>query len=146
MKRITTLLALLLVVVANGAFAQIKRGYTEGVVAQVTSIRVHEGQFDNYMAYLAQSYKPVMEAQKQAGIITDYFIYSALPRSLQDPNMYLVVLYPNSASFDGLMDKVEPLAEKATGQTRAQALKASAERAPMREILGTERIRELKLD
>ena len=41
MKRISTLLALLLVVVANGAFAQIKRGYTEGVVAQVTSIRVH---------------------------------------------------------------------------------------------------------
>ena len=145
MKRITMLVALVLMFLANGAFAS-PRGYTEGVVAMVTSVRVHDGQFDNYMAYLGKTYKPLMEAQKEAGIITDYFIYSATPRAPQEPNMYLVVLYPNSASFDGLMDKTEPLAEKVIGQTRAQGQKASAERASMREILGTERIRQLVLD
>jgi hypothetical protein len=146
MKRITMLIALVLLFVANAGLAQSPRGYTEGVVANVTAVRIHDGQFDNYMAYLGKTYKPLMEAQKEAGIIVDYFVYNAMPRSPQDPNMYLVVLYPNSASLDGLMDKTEPLMQKTIGQTRAQAQKASAERASMREILGTEQIRELKLD
>jgi hypothetical protein len=47
--------------------------------------------------------------------------------------------------MDGLDDKTEPLANKVLGQTRAQGEKAYADRSTLREILGSELIRELKL-
>jgi len=145
MRYFATLLAALLMFAATGVNAQSERTYTEGSVMQVTSVRVHDGQWDNYLAYLKADYKPVMEEQKKAGIILNYWVHSAQARTSSDPNLYLVTEYPNMASFDGLMDKTEPLAQKVTGQDRAAGQKASAGRATMREILGSERIRELKL-
>ena len=144
MKRAITLLAALLSLVPILLQAQ-ERGYTEGSVLEITSVRVKDGQWDAYMAYLKDSYKPLLEEQKKAGLILDYGVYSTAPRAPGDPNLYLSVVYPNMASFDGLDDKTEPLVAKVLGQTRAQGEKAYAERSTMREILGSELIRELKL-
>ena len=104
-----------------------------------------DGQWDAYMAYLKDSYKPLLEEQKKAGVIVDYAVYGTTPRSPGDPNLYLSVVYANMASLDGLEDKTEPLVAKVLGQTRAQGEKAYAERSSMREILGTELIRQLNL-
>lgn len=145
MKRIVTLLLLSLALVATGVSAQEERKYTEGAVMNVTSVRVLDGQFEAYMSYLAASYKPLQEAQKKAGIILDYGIYSTTPRTPKDPNLYLTVVYANMAALDGLDDKTEPVAQKVLGQNRAQGDKAFADRATMREILGSELIRELKV-
>jgi hypothetical protein len=49
------------------------------------------------------------------------------------------------ASFDGLDDRVEPLVPKVAGLNRQQANQASADRASMREITGSEIVRELKI-
>lgn len=145
MKRIVMLLLVLLALVATGVSAQEERKYTEGAVMSVTSVRVKDGQFEAYMSYLAASYKPLLEEQKKAGIILDYGVYTTNPRTPKDPNLYLSVVYPNMAALDGLDDKTEPLAQKVLGQNRAQGDKAYADRATMREILGSELIRELKL-
>jgi hypothetical protein len=142
MKLVLTLLAAALAVAPLSAFAQ---DYTEGSVLEVTSVRVKDGQWDNYMAYLKGQYKPLLEAEKKAGLILDYTVYSTTPRSLDDPNLYLAVVYPNLGAMDGLEAKVEPLSEKVNGQNRAQGEKAYGERGTMREILGTEIVRELKL-
>lgn len=145
MKRFATLLAALLLLATTAVNAQNDRAYTEGSVLQVTSVRVHDGQWDNYLTYLKADYKPIMEEQKKAGIILNYWVHAAQPRTPTEPNLYLVMEYPNMASFDGLMDKTEPLSQKVSGQNRAESQKASADRGKMREILGSERIRELKL-
>lgn len=145
MGRFKSLLALLLMFVATGICAQDERKYTEGAVVDVTSVRVKDGQWDAYMSYLATAYKPLLEEQKKAGIILGYDIYATTPRTPKDPNLYLVLSYPNMAAFDGLDDKTEPLAQKVLGQNRAQGEKAYADRATMREILGSELVRELKL-
>lgn len=144
MKRAITLLAALLSLFPMLLQAQ-ERSYTEGAVLEISSVRVKDGQWDAYMAYLKASYKPLLEEQKKAGLILDYGVYATAPRHPGDPNLYLSVVYPNMASFDGLEDKTEPLVSKVLGQTRAQGEKAYADRASMREILGSELIRELKL-
>ena len=144
MKRFLVLLAALLAF-AITAKAQEPRSYTEGAISVVTSVKIMDGQFDNYMNYLDQTYKSVMEAQKKAGIILDYAIYDASPRTPEDADLYLVVVYPSMASFDGLDDKTEPLMSKVTGLNRAAANAASADRGKMRTILGSEIVRELKL-
>jgi hypothetical protein len=145
MKRMIVLFAALLVFVSATLGAQEPRSYTEGAVSVVTSVKVMDGQFDNYLDYLAKTYKPIMEEQKKAGIIVDYAVYSASARGPDDADLYLVVIYPNMASFDGLDDRTEPLMKKVAGWNRAQANAASADRTKMRTILGSEMVRELKL-
>jgi hypothetical protein len=144
MKRIFVFLAALLTCVAAYA-ADDSKSYTEGPVSVVTSVKLVDGQMDNYMAYLDKTYKQIMEDAKKAGIILDYMIYSGDPRGPNDADLYLVVVYPNMASLDGLDDKMEPLMKKAAGLTRSQASAASGERTKMRTIMGSETVRELKL-
>lgn len=145
MNRLLVLLLVALAGFTSAVSAEDERAYTEGPVSAVTSVKIMDGQYDNYVAYLAKTYKPMMEAQKEAGIILDYSVYDATARSAGDADLYLVVTYPNMASMDGLQAKTEPLQSKVTGMNRTQAAAASAERGKMREIMGSELIRELLL-
>lgn len=125
--------------------AQTPKSYEEGSVVVVSSIRVKPGQWDNYMDYLAGPYHKVLSAQKEAGLILDHGVYAAYPRSPSEPNLYLTVVYANMAAFDGLDDKSEQVATKALSQSRQEGEKKYAERSEMREVLGSEMIRQLKL-
>ena len=133
-----------LMVIAGLAGAQ-ERRYTEGPVAVVTSVKVMDGQFENYMNFLDGTYKATMEASKKAGVILDYSVYNASPRKPEDADLYLVVTYPNMAMFDGLNSKMEPIMSSVTKMNLMQRDEASGKRMVMRTILGTEVIRELKL-
>ncbi|PPJ42550.1 hypothetical protein C0063_04570 [Pseudoxanthomonas sp. KAs_5_3] len=144
MRRLPMLWALLLCALSFPLSAQ-DRSYTEGPVMEVTAVKIKDGQFDNYMKHLQTQYKRVMDAQKDAGIILGYTIYSADPRRPEDPDLYLTVVYPNMAAFDGLRDRSEAVSSKVTGQNTAQANTAFADRGKMRQILGSQLIRELKL-
>src|ERR1700674_2370543 len=108
-KMLAALAAAILSLSAAGAIADDSKSYTEGTVTNVTSVRTKPGMFDTYMKYLNTTYKPLMEDEKKAGIVLDYGIYRANPRSPHDPDLYLVLVYKNFAAFDGLDDRVEPL-------------------------------------
>ncbi len=144
MRRLPLLWVLLLCALSFPLSAQ-ERSYTEGPVMEVTAVKIMDGQFDNYMKYLQGQYKRVMEAQKEAGIIQGYAIYSTEARRPEDPDLYLTVLYPNMAAFDGLRDRSEAVSSKVTGQNTVQANTAFADRGKMRQILGSNLVRELKL-
>ena len=144
MNKLKASCAVVLLALAGIAGAQ-ELSYTEGPVTVVTSVKIMDGQFDNYMAYLRSTYKPVMEAQKKAGNVVGYGIYDASPRNPGDADMYLVVSYPNMASFDGQRERSESVAQTVTGQNRDEANKASVGRGKMREILGSQMLRELVL-
>jgi hypothetical protein len=146
MKRLFSLLAVMLAFAVVSVSAQEKRAYSEGSVLQVTSVRVQDGQWDEYMNYLRDHYRPMMEEMKKAGVILDYGYFSVESRSPKDPNLYLTTTFPNMASFDGLEDRMDPIQRKVSGQTRDEGAKAYAERSTMREILGSELVRELKLN
>ncbi len=136
--------AVLLMAIAGLAGAQ-ERRYTEGPVLAVTSVKVLDGQFENYMKFLDGTYKASMEASKKAGLILDYSVFNASPRKPEDADLYLVVTYPNMATFDGLDAKMEPIMASVTKMNLMQRDEASGKRTVMRTILGTELIRELKL-
>ena len=127
-----------------GLAAAADRPYTEGPVASVASIRTEPGKFDDYMAWLAGPWKQLMEAEKQAGIILGYAIYTAVPHGPNDPDLYLVTTFKNMAALDDLDKKTDPIMEKLQGST-AQQNAAYAERGKIRKILGNELIREAKL-
>jgi hypothetical protein len=136
--------AVALLAIAGLAGAQEGR-YTEGSVVAVTSVKVMDGQFENYMKFLDGTYKATTEASKKAGMILDYSVFNASPRKPEDADLYLVVTYPNMAMLDGLDDKMEPINSSVTKMNLMQRDEASGKRTSMRTILGTELIRELKL-
>ena len=144
MKRFRILAAGLLLALATTAAAQ-ERSYTEGHVVAVPSVKVMDGQFENYMHFLDTTYKASMDAAKKAGLILDYEVLAGAPRRPEDADLYLVVTYPNLAALDGLDDKMEPIMAKVTKMNLAQRDEASGKRSVMRTILGTELIRELTL-
>ena len=128
----------------SSVLADDSKAYTEGTVVEITSIRTKPGMFDAYMKWLDTTGKQLREDEKKAGLILDYAVYGAQPRSPHDPNIYLVITYKNMAALDGLSDRVEPLQRKLWA-TRDAAAKAAADRESMREVLGTELIRRLEL-
>ncbi len=129
---------------ASSALADDTKSYTEGPVAEVTSIRTKPGKFDEYLKWLDTTGKQIREDEKKAGLIIDYAVYEVEPRSPQDPNIYLVITYKNLAALDGLDDRVEPLIKKIWA-SRDAADKADADRESLREIIGTQLIRRLNL-
>jgi hypothetical protein len=128
----------------SSALADDSKSYTEGTVTDVTSVRTKPGMFDAYMKWLDTTYKQLMEEEKKAGIIVDYAVYGAVPRSPHDPDVYLTVTFKNMAALDGLDDRLEPIQRKVWA-TRDAANKADADRESMREILGSQLIRHLSL-
>lgn len=144
MKRIRVGMAVLLLAIVGTAGAQ-ERRYSEGPVVAVTSVKVMDGQFENYMKFLDGTYKASMEAAKKAGLILDYSVFSASPRKPDDADLYLVVTYPNMAMLDGIDDKMDPIMASVTKMNLVQRDEASGKRTAMRTILGTELVRELKL-
>ena len=131
-------------VALSGTATAADRPWTEGPVSNISSIRTMPGMFDAYMAWLAGPYKQAMEAQKAAGVIVGYAVYSTMPRGPNDPDLYLVTVYKNMAALDDLNAKADPIFEKLQGSL-AEQNKAYVDRGRMRTILGDMLIREAVL-
>ena len=132
----------LLALAALPGLAQ-ERPYKDGPVVIVTSVKVVDGQFENYMAYLNSTWRRVMEESKTAGMVTEYHVYGAQAHTPNEPDLYLVVSYPNMATFDGMTEKMEPIMAKVTKMNYKQSDEASGKRVVMRTIMGDMMVREL---
>ena len=141
LKTATALLALLSLAGVVGAA---ERPYTEGTVSVVSSLRTEPGMFEEYMKYLAGTYKSIMEAYKAEGLIVDYRVYSVTPRGPQDPDIYLVTTYKNMAALDGLTARMDPVQQKFFGDLAQRGAK-TAERGKLRTALGSQMLRKLDL-
>jgi hypothetical protein len=123
-----------------------QRGYTYGPVTQVNYIHVEYGHFDEYMAWVTSTWVPTMEAAKKAGLIIDYKVFQAEPKSPDQPNVYLEITYKNMASYAGDIgdsaDAFEAVTEKVICSSACQN-QARVHRNEFRKLLGTEVTREL---
>jgi hypothetical protein len=132
----------------QGELHQDERGYADGPVTEVAYIRVEYGHFEEYVAWLTSTWKPTMEAARQAGLIVDYKVGRASPRSPDQPNVWLMITYKDMAAFAGdIGDKamdLDAVAGKVIGSIKVQN-EARVFRNEYRTILGTELIRELVL-
>jgi hypothetical protein len=128
------------------ARAEDKRGYTDGPVTEVDYIAVQYGHFEEYIAWVTSTWVPTMEAAKKAGLIIDYRVFRASPKSPDEPNMYLEITYKNMAAYAGDIgdkaDEFEAVTDKVICSTACQN-QARVHRNEIRKVLGTEVIREL---
>jgi hypothetical protein len=118
--------------------------YTEGAVWDITMIKTKAGMSDDYLKQLAQGLKPIYEEEKKQKLILDYKIMMGDAASPHDFDILIMVQYANMAAFDGLRDKIDPIANKIMGgedQRRSTMVK----RMDVREILGTKTMREITL-
>ena len=120
-----------------------ERQYTDGPVTEVDYIQVEYGHFQEYIDWLNSTWKPTMEAFKKAGLIIDYKVFSAAPKSPDQPNIFLWITYKNMAALDKGVE-LEDVAKKVICSTECQN-KARVARGEYRKVLGTEYIRELIL-
>jgi len=130
------------------ARAQDERQYTEGPVTEEDYIQVEYGHFEEYIDWLNSTWKPTMEAMKKAGLIIDYKVFQASPKSPDQPNIFLYLTFKNMAAYGGdIGDKgieQELVARKVIGSTEFQN-KKRVERSEYRKVLGIELIREIIL-
>ena len=120
-----------------------EKPYKEGQVIEVSYIKVKPGKFDEYMKFLGTTYKTLMEANKKAGLITGYSVFGSQARSPQDPDLILTVSYPNMAALDK-SDEADAVAAKVVGSSDMQN-KMAIDRESLREVMGSQYIRELIL-
>src|SRR5215467_13847351 len=78
------------------------RDWSDGPVINVSSIRTIDGHFDEYMHWLATTYKKQQEAAKKAGLITAWRVVVVEARTPSDPDILLVTEFKNWAALDGL--------------------------------------------
>lgn len=129
---------------SRDALAQNDRQYTDGPVTQVDYIAVEYGHFEDYVAWLNATWKPTMEAMKRAGLILDYRVLQATPRSPDQPNIYLMITYRNFAAALDHGVELEYVARNVICSTECQN-QARAVRNGYRRVLGHEYFRELIL-
>ena len=112
------------------------RDYNDGPVINVASIRTVDGHFDDYMHWLATTYKKLQDAAKKKGLITAYRVIVVEARGPQDPDILLVTEYKNWAALDGLGGKTDAINAEISGSIE-KASQAQADRAKIRTVLGS---------
>lgn len=144
MRRIIQALAILSAFAFSlTAQAQVGRTYDEGPVTAVTYLKIEYGHFDEYIDWLNSTWKPLNEAKKKAGLIIDYKVFTARPKTPDEPNVIFMITYPNMAGFDRRIEE-DAMAVEIIGSAKDQN-QARVERSAYRKNLGSELIREVIL-
>jgi hypothetical protein len=112
------------------------RDWNDGAVINVSSIRTVDGHFDDYMHWLATTYKKQQEAAKKAGLITSYRVIVIEPRGPNEPDILLVTEFKNWAALDHLGSKLDQVSAQIEGSVEAAA-KSEVDRAKIRTVLGS---------
>jgi hypothetical protein len=120
------------------------RHYNDGPVVNVAAIRTVDGHFDDYMQWLATTWKKQQEAAKKAGLILSYRVLIVEAREPHDPDIYLVTEYKNWAALDGLGSKFDSVSAQIEGSIE-KANQSEAERAKIRTVLGSETMQTAEL-
>ena len=143
-KSVLILCAAILAVATSVTRAQEDHAYTQGSVTIVSFVRTEPGMFDEYLRYLSNTYKKLMEESKKQGIVSDYAIYQATPRGPQDADVILTVTYKNMAALDSVQARTDPIVKEIFGSL-PKAASASADREKLRKQLGSQMVRQLIL-
>lgn len=118
--------------------------YKPGSVWEASRIDVLPGQFENYMDYLATTWKKNQELAKAEGIVLDYHVLAVNNPRQGEPDLILIVEYKDyltTAQQEAFSKKVNAMMAKDNRQQAA----ASGERMKMREPMGSTEYQELVL-
>lgn len=142
--RIATCVALVALLTTSGSAVADDHSFTEGQVVNVARIRTVDGKFDDYMKWIATTWKQQQEAAKKAGYLVSYEVLAVEPRTPDDPDLFLITRYKNWAALDGATEKADMITKQVEG-TVAAANQAQAARASIRTVLGSSTMQVLEL-
>lgn len=147
MKLIKTILASAAMIAATAiampAVAQ-ESSYRPGTVWDAQRIKVMPGQFENYLDYLATTWKKNQELAKAEGILLEYHVLAVNNRRQDEPDLILVVEYKDyqtTAQQEAFRKKVNAM----MARDERQQVVAAGERTKMREQMGSTEYQELIL-
>ena len=143
-KSVLLLIGAILAISTTVTRAQEEHAYTQGPVTIVSFVRTEPGMFEDYLRYLDNTYKKLMEQLKKQGAVTGYAVYQALPHDANDADLILTVTYKNMAALDTLQASTDPVVKEVFGSL-PKAAAASADREKLRKQLGSQLVRELIL-
>jgi hypothetical protein len=136
-------LAICFALLAPAVLAQ--ENYTEGPVWRVELVRVKPTSMDVYLASLRKASKPLLEEEKNQGLIMDYkFFLKETKNNPQDWDVCLAIEYKNHAAMDGLDAKEDAVRDKILGG-KQQAQQLGVDRQEYRELVSNELMQEITL-
>lgn len=138
-----SLMAASATLVPTAASAQ-ESSYRPGTVWDASRIDVLPGQFENYMDYLATTWKKIQELGKAEGVIVEYHVLATNNARAGEPDLILLVEYKDyqtTAQQEAMRKKVQA----ALALDNRSAAAGNAERMKMRDSLGSTEYQELIL-
>ena len=110
---------------------------TTTAVSRVILMKLMPGQGPAYNADVMDHLMPVYEAEKQAGIITNYQFFSKTTTDNPDDwNVGIVLTYANFAALDNLGTKTDPITLKHYGSAEKRTA-AGAARNQIRTVVSS---------
>ena len=143
MKTLFVSAAMIAATLTTPAMAQVSN-YKPGTVWEASRIDVLPGQFENYMDYLATTWKKNQEMAKAEGIVLDYHVLATNNARAGEPELILIVEYKDyrtTAQQEAFSKKVNAMMAL---DDRKQDM-AAGEREAMRELMGSTQYQELIL-
>lgn len=146
MKMIKTLFvgaAMMAATLATPSMAQ-ESSYKSGSVWEASRIDVLPGQFENYMDFLATTWKKNQEMAKAEGIVLDYHVLATNNARAGEPDLILIIEYKDyrtTAQQEAFSKKLNAMMAL---DERKQEM-AAGKRQSMRELMGSTEYQELIL-
>lgn len=111
--------------------------FSVGPVWRVTYFHIKPGQGDAFWKDFRENVKPVYEAVKKEGMISDYKVWTNVTTdSPNDWDVAVGLMYPNWAALDQLDAKAATIAAKHYG-SRDAMLEAGKKRNELREVVAS---------
>ena len=118
--------------------------YTYGGYWNVQGIHIEDGQFENYMDYIADRYDRSQQFARRQGWISGYEILVNVNARENEPDMYLITRMPRLATPQEDVERERRLNEH-LAQTTRQATEQSGQRVTMRHLGSNLLLQELNL-
>ncbi len=144
MQRLSLAMAFALLVLSVPATAEDARPYDTGPVWDVGSVLTKPGHFDDYMKFVATTWRAEQEALKKAGLVLDYKVLTTQDPRENEPDIWLMVEWKNMAAFDTPLDQQDAILKPVYG-TIAAGNKGVVDRESIRTMKGDMLVRELIL-
>jgi hypothetical protein len=124
------------------AYAQ-SPNYDVGPVWRVTYYNIKPGQGDAFWKDFRENLRPVYEALKKEGMISDYKVwYNLTADRPNDWDVAVGLLFPNYAALDEVDAKAATISAKHYG-SRDAMIEAGKKRAEIREVVASKLAREV---
>ena len=143
MKSLFVGAAMMAAMMATPAMAQ-ESSYRPGTVWEASRIDVLPGQFENYMDYLATTWKKINELGKAEGVVVEYHVLQTNNARAGEPNLILIIEYKDYQTT-AQQEAMQKKDNAALAQDNRKAAAAGGERTKMRELMGSTEYQELIL-